>query len=308
MKSNLNDIVIFNHVVESGSFTATANKLNMSKSVVSKYITRLENELGSRLFNRTTRRLNLTEAGELFYKRCELGLREIEQARTELMWLQGEPRGTLKVAAPMSFGVMHLPEAIANFSARYPAVDVKFEMNDKKIDLIKEGVDVAIRLASKLEDNTLIVKRIAPIKMVICASPTYLKKNGTPEHPSDLTTHSLLTYSYQHSNLDWEFSDPKGNTVTIKIRSKIEVNNSLVIRELLLADCGITRIPTFLVGKDIANGRLVQVLRDYTMFEASAYLAYPNREFLPPKVRAFIDFISERINHTPEWDKFTNDS
>lgn len=306
--TNLNDISIFIDVVQSGSFTDTANHLNLSKSVISKYITRLENDLGSRLFTRTTRRLNLTEAGEIFYKRCHLGLREIEQARNELMWLQGEPRGTLKVAAPMSFGVMHLPEAIAGFSARYPAVDVKFEMNDRKIDLIKDGIDVAIRLASKLEDNTLIVKRIAPIKMVVCASPQYLKKHGTPDHPTDLSNHSILTYTYQHSPLDWEFSDPNNQQVPVKIRSKIEVNNSLVIRNLLLADCGITRIPTFLVGQDIANGSLVQILKEYKIFEASAYLVYPNREFLPPKVRAFIDFISETIKPSPEWDKFISNT
>jgi DNA-binding transcriptional LysR family regulator len=300
----LNDVEIFVQVVETGSFTATAERLNLSKAVVSKYVSRLESELGVRLLFRTTRRLSLTEAGEIFFERSRLGLQELNGARSEVDWMQGAPRGTLKIAVPVSFGVAQLAQIMSKFTKQYPAVDFDIVMDDKKTDIVKEGFDLAIRITDDASEKSIVTTRIAPCRHVICATTAYIERCGLPEKPSDLINHTILTYSYQQSALRWIFTAPDGAEEVVEMESKARINNSLAIREMLLCGAGLTRIPTFIVGEDIAAGRLVALLSDYDTLEISIFLVYPDRKFLSPKVSAFIEFLSEEITDSPQWDAF----
>lgn len=300
----LNDVEIFVQVVENGSFTSTAERLNLSKAVVSKYVSRLETELGVRLLYRTTRRLSLTEAGEIFFERCRFGIQELNGARSEVIWMQGAPRGTLKIAVPVSFGVAQLAQIMSKFTAQYPAVDIDMVMDDKKTDIVKDGFDLAVRITEDASENSIVTTRIAPCRHVICAAPSYIEQHGLPEKPSDLLNHTVLTYSYQQSVLRWVFTAPDGTEEAVEVKSKVRINNSLAIREMLLNGVGLTRTPTFVVGPDIAAGRLVALLPDYDAMEISIFLAYPDREFLSPKVSALIEFLSEEITDSPQWDAF----
>ena len=299
---DLNDVAAFVCVVQTGSFTAAAERLNLSKSVVSKYVSRLEDRLGARLLIRTTRRLNLTEVGRVFYERSRLGLEAIDSAEQEVSFLQGEPRGTLRVNSPMSFGVLHVAPAISDFTDRFPDVSVDMSFDDRKVDIIDEGFDIAVRITSDL-DPGLIARRIGPCRHALVASPAYLERHGTPRAPTDLADHNVITYQYQQSPWEWEFRPPKGAPVSVPVSGRVQMNNSLAIREAVIAGAGVTRTPTFVVGEDIRQGRLCAVLSEYEQLELSIYLVYPQRQHLAPKTRAFIDFMAERLAGTPYWDQ-----
>ena len=300
--TGLNDIAAFVCVVQAGSFTAAAERLSLSKSVVSKYVTRLEDRLGARLLNRTTRRLNLTEAGRVFYERSRHGLEAIQEAEQEVSFLQGEPRGTLRVNSPMSFGVLHLAPAISDFMSRFPDVSIDISFDDRKVDLIEEGFDIAVRIASDL-DPGLIARRIGPCRHALVASPAYLDRYGTPRTPKDLADHNVITYQYQQSPWEWEFRPPEGAPVSVSVSGRVQMNNSLAIREAAIAGAGITRTPTFVVGEDMQQGRFCAVLSEYEQLELSIYLVFPQRQHLAPNIRAFIDFMAERFAGTPYWDQ-----
>lgn len=299
--SGLNDIAVFVCVVQAGSFTAAAERLDLSKSVISKYVTRLEDRLGARLLTRTTRRLNLTEVGRVFYERSRLGLEAIDNAEQAVSVLQSEPRGTLRVSSPMSFGVLHLARAIANFAERYPDVFVDMRFDDRKVDLVREGFDISVRIASDL-DPGLVARRVGPCRHVLVASPGYLERHGTPRTPKELADHNVITYQYQQSPWQWEFRAPGAAPVSVPVTGRLQMNNSLAIREAVLAGAGITRVPTFVVGPDLQQGRLRAILTEYELLELSIYLVYPERQHLPSKVRAFIDFMADRFAGTPYWD------
>lgn len=298
---SLPDIAVFVQVVDSGSFTAAAERLEMSKSAVSKYVTRLEGQLGVRLLNRTTRRLSLTEAGQVFYERSRSGLAAIEDAQAEVSHLQGEPRGTLRINTPMSFGILHIAPALAEFSRRYPDVTVDMNLDDRHVDVIEAGFDVSVRIA-ELPDSSLVARRLAPCRHVIVAAPEYLARCGTPRTPEALRDHHIVSFRYQESALQWHFKT-RGNTpVTVSVKAALTLNNSLAIREVVLQGGGVARIPTFVVGKDIHEGRLAAILGEYDILQVSIFLVYSHRRHLPPKVRAFLDFMAERISSTPYWD------
>lgn len=299
---SLTDIAVFAQVVRSGSFTAAAQRLSLSKSVVSKYVTRLENRLGARLLNRTTRRLSLTEVGRAFYERSRRGLLEIEEAEAEVSRLQGEPRGRLRINAPMSFGVLHIGPVIPDFLRRYPELSVDMNLDDRQVDLIEGGFDVSVRI-SDLPDSSLIARRIGPCRHVIVASPNYLESHGSPRTPEDLRDHNVITYQYQESALEWHFKAPGEKPVSVPVSGSIQMNNSLGLRQALLNDAGISRIPTFVVGRDIQQGRLRAILTNYETLEISIYLVFAQRQHLSPKVRAFVEFMAERITDDPYWDK-----
>jgi len=299
---NLTDIAIFVQVVDSGSFTAAAERLELSKSVVSKYITRLENKLGVRLLNRTTRRLSLTEAGRIFYSRSLRGLQQIEEAENEVLCLQDAPRGTLRLNTPMSFGILHIAPQLADFLALYPELSVDMNLDDRKVDLVEEGFDLAVRI-SDLPDSSLVARRLGPCRHVVCATPDYLQRYGIPRTPEDLRKHNTITYRYQESPNEWHFLSPeKEGYVSVPVSGSIQMNNSLALRETLLQGVGITLTPTFVVGPDIRAGRLQPVLSNYHTAELSIYIIYPQRRHLSPKVRAFIDFMAERITDSPYWE------
>lgn len=298
---SLTDIAVFVQVVDSGSFTAAAERLQLSKSVVSKYVTRLENQLGSRLLNRTTRRLSLTESGQVFYERGQRGLRELEEAKAAVSSLQDAPRGTLRLNTPMSFGLLHIAPALPAFLERYPELSVDMNLDDRKVDLVEEGFDLAIRI-SELPDSSLVARRLGPCRHVVCASPAYLQRHGIPRTPDDLRMHNIIAYKLQQSANDWHFLTPDGQPVSVTVSGSVQMNNSLAVREALLGNVGITRTPTFVVGPDIKAGKLQVVLSNYQSLEISIYVVYPQRRHLSPKVRAFIDFMADLLSDPPYWD------
>jgi len=299
---SLTDIAVFVQVVDSGSFTAAAERLSLSKSVVSKYVTRLEDHLGARLLNRTTRRLSLTEVGRAFYERSQVGLQEIEDAELEVSRLQGEPRGTLRLNTPMSFGILHIAPALPEFLSRYPEVSIDMNLDDRKVDVIEEGYDLSVRIA-ELPDSSLVARRLGPCRHAVVASPAYLERRGTPATPEELERHDIITFRYQESALHWHFRAPDNKTISVPVSGSVRMNNSLALREALLGGIGISRTPTFVVGRDIPEGRLRPILSDYETLEISIYLVYPQRRHLSPKVRAFVDYFAERISDTPYWDR-----
>jgi DNA-binding transcriptional LysR family regulator len=298
---SLTDIMVFVRVVDDGSFTKAAERLKLSRSVVSKYVTRLEGRLGARLLNRTTRRLSLTEAGRIFYQRSRRGLQDIEEAEAEVSRLQKKPRGVLRINSPMSFGILHIAPALPEFLAQHPEVSVEMNLDDRVVDVIEEGFDVSIRIA-EMPDSSLIARRLAPCRHAIVAAPAYLEKHGTPRTPEDLRDHNIISFSYQASANDWHFISPDNKQVSVPVSGSIQANNSLALREALLRGVGITRTPTFVVGKDVQDGHLLSILGNYRTLEVSIYLVYPQRRHLSPKVRAFVDFMADRISEPPYWD------
>jgi DNA-binding transcriptional LysR family regulator len=299
---SLGDIAVFVRVVNEGSFTKAADRLELSRSVVSKYVSRLEDRLGVRLLNRTTRRLSLTEAGQVFYERSVRGLHEFEEAEAEVSHLQEEPSGILRINSPMSFGILHVAPVLPQFSKEYPAVSIDMNLDDRKLDVIEEGFDVSIRI-SDMPDSSLVARRLGPCRHVVVAAPSYLEENGTPKTPKDLEGHNVISYRYQESANDWHFTSPENEQVSVTISGAMQMNNSMALREALLGGIGIMRTPTFIVGEDIKRGRLVRLFPGYQMLEPSIYLVFPQRRHLSPKVRAFVDFMAARITAEPYWDE-----
>ncbi len=300
---NLTDIAVFVRVVKTDSFTAAAGELGLSRSVVSKYITRLERRLGVRLLNRTTRRLSLTEAGLRFFEQSRSALAQLENAEDEIHAMQAAPKGLLRISAPSSFGVIHLAPLIPKLQQTYPDLNIDLSIDDKLIDIVDAGIDVAIRIAD-LPDSTLIAKRIAQCRYVVCAATSYLERHGKPITPEDLTQHNCLLFRFWDTPNQWQFLSKDDQFIDVNVHGEVVCNNSLALHAILLDGGGMTMAPTFLVGDDIAKGRLVSVLRDYRIKPISIYAVYPHRQYLAAKVRAFLEFLSAHIQpDAPYWDK-----
>ncbi len=299
---NLNAIPIFIQVVKSHSFSKAADQLGMTKSKVSKAITQLEAELGTKLLFRTTRKINLTEAGKRYYEQAEQGLHFIENAAFSATELRHQPKGQLKISAPMSFGQLHIAPLIPGFLKRYPEVSIDLVLSDEKLDLIENGFDLAIR-AGKLPDSSLVARKLSPLKSALCASPAYLKTHGHPRTPADLKRHNCLLYSYSQPVDEWGFKKGSRESV-VRVSGNYRVNNSEALRESLLKGIGIGRLPTFVAGPEIKKGRLIHLLDDYQMRQISLFALFPERQFLPQKVRCFIDFMIDKLGgETPYWDE-----
>ena len=298
----LSDVAVFVQVVGSGSFTAAAEALGLSKAVVSKYVSRLEDRLGARLLHRTTRRLSLTEVGAAFHDRARQALEAIDEAEQEVSRLQGEPRGTLRLNAPMSFGILHIAPALPGLLARHPGLAVELNLDDRQVDLVAGGYDLAVRIA-ELPDSTLVARRLAPCRHVVCAAPAYLARHGTPAVPGDLAGHNCLAYRYQDSPREWRFRTPEGRYVAVPVRGDLNANSGLALREAALAGLGIILTPTFTVGDALREGRLVALLPGHATLETAVYAVYPERRHLSPKVHAFIAYFSERFGAVPPWDR-----
>jgi len=296
----LNSMGIFVQVVRKGSFTAASKKLNLSRAQISKSVMQLEAHLGTRLLNRTTRKISLTETGRAYYERCKMILNDIEEIESIAGEQTVTPHGTLTISAPTSFGVLHLQEAISEYLKQYPQVKIVLSLTDRFIDVVSEGFDVGIRIAS-LEDSSLVARRIAPCKQVICASPDYLRRNGIPKVPVDLTTHSCLTYSNNLKPETWVLQGPEGKQ-SIKVNGSVCADNGDILKAAALSGLGITSLPTFIVGMDIKTGKLQPVLTEYSPPEISIYAVFPSRRYLSAKVRTFVDFLSGYFGDEPDWD------
>ncbi|MDA1099691.1 MAG: LysR family transcriptional regulator [Proteobacteria bacterium] len=297
---NLSEMAVFAKVVQQSSFTAAAQALGLSKSAVSKQIGRLEDRLGARLLNRTTRKLSLTEVGAVFYEACARIVEAAQAAADEVGSMAAVPRGRLRVNAPMTFGTLHLGPIIADFLQTHDQIDLDLVLDDRFSDLVQEGFDVAIRIAA-LIDSSLIVRRLAPSRAVLCAAPDYLRRHGTPEKPEDLRQHNCFGYLYRASGTDWALNGTKG-PVSIPLRGNLRANNGEVLRDAAVAGAGIVALPSFIVGKDLRAGTLVEFLPECVPQTHAIYAAYPHRRHLAPKVRAFVDFLAARFGPEPYWD------
>lgn len=286
------------HVVDAGSFIGATVSLDMSKAAVSRHVGDLEARLGVRLLNRTTRRLSLTEDGEVFYLRCKELLNELSSAEAEITSRTGEAVGLIKVSAPVSFGILHLADAWAAFSERHPNVTFDVTLSDRVSDLVEEGYDLAVRI-TKLESSSLIARKLSSTRVVLCASPEYLARAGTPQHPHELSSHAVIAYSYWAARDEWGFDGPEGR-VTVMTHPKLRTNNGDTCRAAALHHQGIILQPTFIVGEDLAAGRLIEICPDYRSIDIGIYAVYGSRKHVAPKVRLLIDFLVERFS-TPHW-------
>jgi DNA-binding transcriptional LysR family regulator len=297
---DLSAMAAFVQVVEGRSFSAAARGLGLTRSAVSRQIAGLEDRLGARLLNRTTRRLSVTEAGAVYYEHCARILADIRAAERAVMDLDEAPRGLLRVNAPMSFGLGHLGPAVAEFAAAHPALKVELTLDDRVVDLVGEGYDLAIRIA-ELPPSTLIARRLAVSRRMVCAAPAYLERAGRPQRPEDLSRHACLGYSYLVTGNDWRFRGPDG-PITVRIDPVLSANNGDVLCQMAVAGLGIMLAPSFIAGDDLRAGRLVPLLADWTDADTGIFAVYPHSRHLSPKVRAFVDFLVVRFGPDPYWD------
>lgn len=299
--ARLEELETFVRVVEAGSISGAADRLGIAKSAVSRRITELEQRLGAQLFRRTTRSLNLTDTAEQFYSRCVRILADVEEAEQSVSDTHGTLRGRLRVAAPLSFGLLHLASAITDFKEQHPEVCFDLDFNDRQVDLLVEGIDVALRIAN-LPDSSLMARRLAPINMLTCASPEYLQRHGVPDSPEQLSQHRCMTYSLAEDPQHWLFIDASGASIRVPVTSYLQANNGDFMSQMAIAGMGITRQPTFILFRAIQQGLLVPILEQFQSPVLNAYAVYPQTRHLSQRVRAFVDFLATRYAGIPYWD------
>ena len=292
---------LFTRVVDTGSFTAAAEQIGISRALASKLIQNLEDTLGVRLLNRTTRRLSLTESGQNYYQRVSDVLSRLAEAEAEATELQVDPRGRLRISAPIPFSTAHLAPALAEFQRLHPRVELELNLNDRRVDLVDEGFDMAIRI-SQLEDSTLMARKLAPCHMVAFASPDYLAAHGEPREHADLAQHECLRYTLTSNSEAWDF-ERDGVVTAVSARSRLATNNGDFIAAAAAAGMGIARLPTFIVADYLRSGRLRRILTDWTLPSIAVYAVYPKTRTLPAKTRRLIDFLAERFGPEPYWDR-----
>lgn len=288
----------FVSVVSEGSFVRAADALNISKTAVSRLVSDLECRLGSRLLQRTTRKLSLTQEGEIFHERCKELLDGLEEAEAELNAHSGEVIGQLRVNVPVTFGLMHLAPLWPRFMDQHPKVTLEVSLADRLVDLVDEGYDLAVRIA-RLPSSSLVSRQIASTRMVLCASPDYLRRHGTPAHPSDIARHSVIAYSLLATGDHWEFEGPDG-IVNVKVQPRMRTNSGDTCCAAAVGHHGIVLQPSFLVAAHLASGALVEVLPQYRAIELGIFALYPSRKHLTPKVRALVDFLVQAFR-APAW-------
>lgn len=285
-------------VVEAGSFVRAAEALQSSKTAVSRLVGELESRLGTRLLQRTTRRLSLTPEGEVFHDRCRQLLDGVAEAEAELSAHTGEAIGQLRLNVPVSFGLLHLAPLWPAFMALHPQVMLDVTLSDRLVDLVDEGYDLAVRIA-RLQSSSLVSRQLTSTRLVLCASPDYLRRHGTPEHPSALSRHAVIAYALLAMGDHWVFDGPDG-TVGVKVAPRMRTNSGDTCCAAALQHQGLVLQPSFLVGTHLASGALVEVLPQYRSIELGVYAVYPSRKHLTPKVRALIDFLVDAFR-TRAW-------
>ncbi len=289
----IESMMIYAKLVECESFTAAGEALGLSKSVVSKQITHLEQHLGVKLLNRTTRRLHMTEAGNMFYLYCQRIAREANEAQLAIGPLQNTPQGLLRIGAPQSIGMSLLPDTISKFHRKYPKVSIEIQISGRHIDLIEEGYDLALRFfhEKKRQDTSLKARKITECQFIICASPTYLQTSPPLEQPTDLIAHNALIYTQRHNSDQWLFQDKSGHTTAIKVNGNLRSNDANLLLSSALAGHGTMFGPDFMFKKYLKSQELQQILEEYYLPPSTLYAVYPNSQFVPLKIRAFIDFL-----------------
>lgn len=291
---------VFSQVVEQGGFSKAAEQLGLSATATSRHIAELEAHLQTRLLNRTTRRVSLTESGRAFYERCVQVLADLEEAEQEASRAAVVPRGTIKLTAPVNFGVRHLASAIADFLAEHGEVRFDVSLSDRIVDLVEEGFDLGIRVGTAGAEH-LVARKLGETRVVPCASPEYLARRGAPQNPEDLQRHDCFTYEYVTPKNVWRFRDPAGGERAVRVGGRLHSNNGDLLAEAAARGAGIVLEPAFIVGPEVRAGRLVPLLQDYVPAPAPIYALYPSRKHLSAKVRRFVDFLVERFSHAQDW-------
>lgn len=298
----LTSLDVFVAAVEEGSFAAAARRFGISPAMAGKHVSEIEARLGARLLQRTTRRLSLTEAGLAYFERSKQILEAFDEANKEASDAQGTARGTLRIAAPVTFGERHLGQVIARYADDHPRVNVDVVLGDHYVDLLDAGIDVAIRIG-RLKDPSLVTRRIAPCRTVVCASPEYLNKHGTPRKPDELLQAPRLAFSEAVSAGDWTLFDAKSRAYVIDGPSRISANNMQLLLSAALAGAGIAYGPTFVFGEHLRRGDLVPLLSDFRTSELVIQAVYPSARLIPFKVRRFVDYLIAAFGDEPPWDE-----
>jgi DNA-binding transcriptional LysR family regulator len=299
----LNSIRVFLQVARLGSFSAAAEHLNISKAMASKHVSNLENKLNVRLFNRTTRHLNLTESGSVYRDRIQRVMEDMEETELSIAALDSEPTGTLRVMAPTSFGSFHLTRAIAQYRELYPKISVDMVFTARSPDFIGEGLDLAIR-AGELKDSRQIARKLTQSRLVVCGAPKYLAEWGVPEKPVDLEAHNCLVFTPRSQADAWVFSGKNGG-FTQRVNGNVRANTGDALRIAAVHGCGLIQLPTYMLGLDIKAGRLAVVLEAYEPPARPIYAVYLHRTHLSVKVSSFVDFLYDLYNPVPYWDHWT---
>lgn len=297
----LTSLGVFVAAVEEGSFAAAARRFGLSPAMAGKHVSEIEARLNARLLQRTTRRLSLTDAGQVYYERSKQILEAFDEANREASESQATARGVLRVAAPVTFGAMHLGEVIARYVEDHPQVNVEVVLGDRYVDLLDAGIDVAIRIG-RLNDPELVTRRIAPCRMVVCASPAYIERHGAPRKPRDLLHAPRLAFSEAVSAGDWTLFDSKNRAHVVDGPSRISANNTQMLLSAALAGAGIAYGPTFVFGEHVRRGELVELLPRYRATELTIQAVYPSARRIPFKVRRFVDYLAEAFGDEPPWD------
>ncbi|AWI74315.1 LysR family transcriptional regulator [Parazoarcus communis] len=300
----LQSMKIFACVVDSGGFSAAADQLGLSQAQVTRHVAALESDLGLRLLERTTRRMHLTEIGEAYLDRCRRILALVEEADTMGEAHRGEPRGVLRLTSSVSFARAHLAPAIAEYMQLFPETGFDLILSDRTLNMVDEGIDLAFRITHAV-DPGLVARPLAPCRVVVCASPGYIERNGRPERPEDLRHHDCLSHSYFKRSI-WPFRGAGGEQ-SIAVRTRVAGDVDF-LHALACAGAGVAHLPSYLVGDDIRAGVLVPLLEEYEMPSPSVYAVYPSRHYLLPKVRSFLDYFAERVGDPPHWDRGWSDS
>lgn len=283
----------FAAVVDGGSFVQAADALNISKPAVSRHVADLEMRLGVRLLHRTTRKLSLTEEGRLFYERCKAVLVDVEVAEEEITAKSIAVKGLIKVNVPVSFGLWELAPLWPDFMTKYPDVALDITLADRIVDLVEEGYDLAVRIA-RLPNSSLVSRKLASTRMVLCASPGYLRQHGKPKHPSELTEHPVLAYSLLATGDQWDFQGPEGK-VSVTVKPVMRTNSGDTCIAAARKGKGVILQPSFMVSADLQGGALVELMPTYRSIEFGIFAVYPTRQHVSPKVRAMIDFLEKAM-------------
>ena len=291
----------FVRIVEAGSITVAAEQLGVAKSAVSRRLSELESRLGVRLLQRSTRRMVLTDAGQAYFVRAQRILEDLAEADAEVSGAQAQLSGRLRIAAPLSFGVRQLGPVLSRFAAQYPGLSLDLDLNDRTVDIVGEGFDLAIRIG-QLNDSSLQARRLTTIRHVLCATPAYWDRHGRPQHPDDLSGHSILRYS-NVSQLGWPYRGPDGADGELRLKSTIQANNGDFLMAAALQGLGLMIQPCFIVDQAVAQGVLEPALCDFQWRELAAYAVYPANRHLPVRIRALIEFLSRQFGDPPVWDR-----
>ena len=296
----LGAIQVFAQVVESGSFAKAAERLGLSTSATSRHVADLEGHLQTRLLNRTTRRVSLTESGRAFYERAVQLLADLEEAEQEAARAAVVPRGTIRLTTSVNFGVRHLAPAIAEFLAQHAEVRFDVSLSDRMVDLVEEGFDLAVRIGPAGADN-LVARKLGETRLVPCASPLYLSAHPAPKTPEELAGHNCFTYEYLAPRNLWRFRDSSGNERAVRVAGTLHANNGDLLAEVAARGAGVVLEPAFIVGPDVRAGRLVPLLQEFTPPPVPIYALYPSRKHLSAKVRRFVEFLVERFALGQDW-------